>query len=60
MDPRTVAKVVIISGDVSDGSENDKKLRALIGDNWRVLTGAEQEVVSPDCSPGGYIYNTNK
>lgn len=56
-DPKTASKVVFIYGDVSDGSENDLLLKRLIGDNWKVLTGAEQEVLAPNTSPG---YNHSK
>jgi hypothetical protein len=52
MDPKTVAKVHIITGDVSDGSPNDLKLRSIIGDNWKVMCGAEQPVLEPKCTPG--------
>lgn len=52
IDPKTVSKLIFITGDVSDGSENDLKLRELIGDNWKILTGAEQPVVKTGCSPG--------
>lgn len=52
LDAKTAGKVVFIIGDVSEGSANDLKMKELIGDNWKVLTGAEQEVLSPGCSPG--------
>lgn len=38
IDPKTVSKLVFISGDVSDGSDNDLKLKALIGQNWKVCS----------------------
>ncbi|RYH02928.1 hypothetical protein EON65_47550 [archaeon] len=56
LDPRTVSKMIFITGDVSDGSENDKLLRKIIGDNWKVLTGAEQSRVDDKTSPG-YIHH---
>eukprot|EP00292_Cryptomonas_paramecium_P011547 CAMPEP_0113717492 /NCGR_PEP_ID=MMETSP0038_2-20120614/34566_1 /TAXON_ID=2898 /ORGANISM="Cryptomonas paramecium" /LENGTH=311 /DNA_ID=CAMNT_0000645313 /DNA_START=83 /DNA_END=1015 /DNA_ORIENTATION=+ /assembly_acc=CAM_ASM_000170 len=52
LDPRTVAKLVFIKGDVSDGSENDMRMRELLGPDWKVLTGAEQPVYQPRSSPG--------
>jgi hypothetical protein len=52
IDPKTVSKLIFIAGDVSDGSENDSKLREVIGDDWKVLTGADQPVLSTGCSPG--------
>lgn len=52
LDPKTVQKIVFITGDVSDGSENDVKLREIIGDNWKALTGGEQPVLKKGCSPG--------
>lgn len=52
VDPKTVAKLVFITGDVSENSENDLKLKEIIGDNWAVLTGAKQPVISRGCSPG--------
>lgn len=56
LDPRTVSKMVFITGDVSDGSENDKLLKKLIGDDWKVLTGAEQPRVDDKTSPG-YVHH---
>eukprot|EP01031_Cornospumella_fuschlensis_P028991 gene28991-34991_t len=56
LDPRTVSKMIFITGDVSDGSENDKLLRKIIGDDWKVLTGAEQPRVDDKTSPG-YIHH---
>lgn len=55
IDPKTAAKMVFITGDVSDGSKNDLLLKEIIGDNWKVLTGAEQPVLqqtNPPSSPG--------
>lgn len=52
IDPKTVSKVHFLVGDDSEGTENDAKMRAIIGDNWRELTGAGQPVISPGCSPG--------
>ena len=52
IDPKTVSKILFINGDVSDGSENDIKLKNVIGENWKVLTGAEQLVHDYGSSPG--------
>jgi hypothetical protein len=52
IDPKTVSKLVFILGDVSDGSDNDVKMKDLVGDDWRVLTGAGQPVLRAGCSPG--------
>jgi hypothetical protein len=52
IDPKTVSKVIFINGDVSEGSENDLKLKTIIGDNWKILSGACQPVVASGCSPG--------
>ena len=52
MDEKTSSKVVFISGDISDGSENDITMRQLIGENWKELTGAEQSREGPGSSPG--------
>jgi len=52
IDPKTVSKIHFINGDVSDGSPNDIKMRQIIGNNWKKLTGADQPELSPGCSPG--------
>lgn len=52
IDPRTANKMVFITGDVSEGSPNDNLMRDIIGDDWKTLTGAEQPVLVPNCSPG--------
>lgn len=52
IDPKTVSKMVFVTGDVSDGSANDQMLRKLIADDWKVLCGAEQPVYDSGCSPG--------
>lgn len=57
LDPKTVNKIVFIYGDVSEDSSNDKLLKQVIGDDWKVLTGAEQPVSAPNTSPG---YNHEK
>lgn len=52
LDPKTASKVVFIYGDVSDGGDNDKLLQQVIGENWKVLTGAEQPILAKNNSPG--------
>lgn len=52
IDPKTVSKVIFINGDVSDGSPNDVKMREIVGDNWKILCGAEQPLYQPKSSPG--------
>lgn len=52
LDPKTVNKLIMVSGDVSEGSENDLLMKKIIGDNWKQLTGVEQPVIKPGCSPG--------
>jgi hypothetical protein len=52
LDPKTANKMIFLSGDMSDGSENDLRMRELIGDNWKQLTGAEQPLLAPLSSPG--------
>ena len=44
--------MIFISGDVSEGSENDILLKKIIGPDWKILTGADQPVYSPGASPG--------
>ena len=41
MDAKTISKIHFITGDLTEGSENDQKLTTLIGPNWRELTRAE-------------------
>lgn len=52
LDPKTASKVVFIIGDVSEGSENDLKMRELIGDNWKEMVGAEKQPLKPGSGPG--------
>lgn len=52
IDPKTASKVVFVRGDVSEGSPNDIKMKLIIGENWKTLTGACQPVVKENCSPG--------
>lgn len=56
IDPKTVSKMVFIRGDVSDGSENDVLLKSIIGDNWKVLSGADQPILRQGSSPG-YLHD---
>lgn len=43
IDKVTREKIMFLSGDVSDGSSNDKLLRKLIGNDWKYLTGVDVE-----------------
>lgn len=43
LDPRTLKKILFVSGDASPGSANDNEMAEVVGPNWRVLTG----LVSP-------------
>lgn len=52
LDPKTRSKVIFLSGNVEDGSENDRQMRELIGDKWKQLTGAAQPVLRAGSSPG--------
>jgi hypothetical protein len=52
IDPKTVNKIVFIRGDVSDGSPNDLRMKQIIGDDWKKITGACQPVLNESCSPG--------
>jgi hypothetical protein len=52
LDQRTIDKLVFIQGDISDGSANDLLMKNIIGENWKVLSGACQPVLVPKCSPG--------
>lgn len=53
LDQKTVSKMVFIVGDVSAGSDNDKKMIELIGAEWRTITGAEQPELKTDPSSLG-------
>ena len=52
VDPVTFSKVVVINGDVSKGTPNDKILTELIGEEWRDMTGAESPRLRSDSAPG--------
>jgi hypothetical protein len=52
LDPRTVSKLVFVIGDVSEGSENDELMKAIVGEGWKQKTGAEQKVLKQGSSPG--------
>eukprot|EP00759_Apiculatamorpha_spiralis_P054303 PhF_6_TR6903/c0_g1_i1/m.10024 len=52
IDAKTFGKVIFIRGDVEDGSENDEKLKTIIGPHWKTLTGACQPVYVEGNSPG--------
>ena len=55
IDPKTQSKLVFITGDVSEGSPNDKTLSHIIGEDWKLLTGAEQPCYGERMSPG-YVH----
>jgi hypothetical protein len=57
IDPKTAAKLVFVTGDVSEGSLNDDKMKELIGPNWKKLCGAQQPVLKKGNSPGFHIDN---
>jgi hypothetical protein len=55
LDPKTVSKLIFISGDVSEGSVNDLKMKEVVGEGWKRLTGATEPVHARNSSPG-YIH----
>lgn len=46
VDAKTRGKVYCLSGSIDDGSENDKLMRRVLGDDWKLLTGAGSSVVA--------------
>ena len=56
IDPATYEKVVIIKGDASPGSANDRTMTVLIGPDWRAKTGAGGARTTPGTSPG-YVHS---
>jgi hypothetical protein len=52
IDKRTCDKLVFVYGSVEDGSANDGTMRTVLGDHWKVLTGADQPVLKKGSSPG--------
>ena len=52
IDKRTRNKVIFLMGDMSDNSPNDIKMKSVLGDDWKILTGASQPVISKGCTPG--------
>jgi hypothetical protein len=52
IDSKTMNKIKFVTGNMDDGSANDVLLKEIIGDNWKVLCGAEQPVVKKGNSPG--------
>jgi len=44
LDPATAARITFISGDTSVGSDNDRALTSILGDNWRELTQQDAPV----------------
>jgi len=41
LDPKTVSKIIFITGNIDGGSQNDKLLTQILGANWRDITNAE-------------------
>ena len=52
IDPVTYGKVVFIRGEYGEGSDNDKTMRFLLGENWKQITGVDQPKVAEESSPG--------
>jgi len=52
IDVRTKSKIKFVTGDLSEGTEADAKIRGLIGDNWREITGVGQQQVNKTTAPG--------
>ena len=52
IDKRTRNKVIFLMGDMSDNSPNDIKMKSILGNDWKILTGAMQPVISKGCTPG--------
>lgn len=50
IDPRTASKIVMITGDCSAGSPNDKTMCELIGPEWKVKPRS-----SLDCEQEGLV-----
>lgn len=57
IDKRTREKIIFLTGDMSDGSPNDIKMKTVLGDNWKVITGAMQPIINKGHSPG-FNYET--
>lgn len=51
IDPKTASKVYLLSGDISTGSENDMLMKKLIGNDWRIMTGAGGPILATPYSP---------
>jgi hypothetical protein len=52
IDAKTRNKIIFLTGDMYDGSKNDIKMKEIIGDNWKILTGADCKYETDGCSPG--------
>jgi len=52
LDDRTCSKILFVSGDCSLGTENDRRLTAVLGSQWRELSGTDQPRASKGSSPG--------
>ena len=44
--------MTFISGDTSVGTDNDRMLRSILGENWRELTGQDKPVMEEGGSRG--------
>ena len=52
IDKRTRDKIIFLTGDMTDGSVNDKKMKTVLGDDWKEITGAGQPIITKGSSPG--------
>ena len=52
IDPITRGKLVMIRGDYSEGTDNDKLMKSLIGGKWKEIVGVDQPKFGDTCSPG--------
>lgn len=44
IDPKTASKAIFMSGDISENSKNDMMMKHIVGDDWKLLTGAGMPV----------------
>jgi len=52
LDSVTVAKIVFLNGDTSEGSSNDLKMHTIVGPNWKDLLNVEKAPVVEGSSVG--------
>lgn len=52
MDKSSRERFIFVSGDFKDGSKNDLKLKSILGDNWKHLTGVEMPRKDKNSAPG--------